>query len=57
MVEKPKQNEQTAFSGFKNQPEQIQDTPMKQLGKKAKGFEPPNLGNDCLAWGRATASI
>lgn len=44
MAEKPKQNEQTAFPGFKNQPGQIRDAPMKQLNKKAKGFEPPNLG-------------
>jgi hypothetical protein len=44
MLKKPKQNEQTAFPDFKNQPEQIQDALVKQRSKKAEGFEPPNLG-------------
>jgi hypothetical protein len=43
MLKKPKQNEQTVFPGFKNQPEQIQDVPVKQANKKAVDFEPPNL--------------
>ena len=43
MVEKPKQDEQTAFPGFKNQPAENQNAPAKQHNKRAKGFEPPNL--------------
>jgi hypothetical protein len=38
MLKKPKQNEQTAFPDFKNQPEQIQDALVKQRSKKAEGW-------------------